>query len=162
MSTNSRHTNTDTEMTSPIVAALLRIETSGRSPARRSSVTTSLRAAEIMKSRPGQVFSSSSRAEYGSSVARAGAGRRLPGSARSGTLGVFIALAAMITDGRLVTCRGGDQDGDDRVKTHEASRSRALLDGLHPCRTGAGSVDRRHHHTDLSDLHLRPGSRWPS
>src|SRR4051794_40319833 len=99
--TKRRHTKIETDTTRPMVAAPLRTEINrGRSPARRSSATTSLSEAEIMKRRPGHVFSNRSRAEYGSSVPAAGAGRRLPGSIRSGTRGVLMALAAMITERR--------------------------------------------------------------
>jgi hypothetical protein len=95
VSRNSRHANTDTEITSPIVAALLKIEMSGESSTkRRNSATTSLSAAEIMKRRPAQVPSSRSRVERCSSGAGGSAGRPLPGSHRSGPRGVLIPLVS--------------------------------------------------------------------
>ena len=41
--------------------------------------------------------------------------------------------------------------------TLEAARHREVQHDLHPRRPGARPVNRRHHHPDLSDVHLRPG-----
>ena len=93
ISTKRRQTKNETETMRPIVAALLRMLTiaAGR-PTRRSSATTSLSAAEMMKRRPGQVCSSRSRVEYGGSTpggGQAGVGRA---TACPGLVGVLIRL----------------------------------------------------------------------